>query len=68
MSYDPNDHIPARSDFAVGLGIWLALLACLAVSIQGLPGASILTGASLDAKGLSTSGVQHPSSSTASRC
>jgi hypothetical protein len=60
MSYDPHDHIARRSDIAAGFGIWLALLAGLAVGIGGLPGFSP---ADLSARSLSASvGMSQPSS------
>jgi hypothetical protein len=68
MSYDPHDHLLRRSDIAAGFGIWLAVLACLAVCIDSLPGASLPAGAYLSARSLSASVGQPRPSSPPSQC
>ena len=31
MTYDPSNHLVTSSDFTVGIGLCMALLACLAI-------------------------------------
>jgi hypothetical protein len=31
MSYDPGDHLVTSNDITVGIGLYIALLACLAI-------------------------------------
>jgi hypothetical protein len=64
MSYDPRDHVPTRNVVTTGLGVWLALLACLAIPAGGSSDASWPAGTSVAAQAL----LQDAPSSALSRC